>query len=357
MSKATIVPDLFPLVIEGKTEWVKRGQYSKTIAEHFAIKLKADIKKAHIEEMLDALEKGVKELNAEAPAEIHKTFDKVKDDYADAIEEVKRKAQEEEDKKKEEEEKKKEEEERQDKLVKATADSEVSLADLSKTFDTGNMDRFIAKKDVSNETLLTALKAGLGMSEFSNWMIGDLVVELENRGQLGVVAKLAESMGKNYSNIYNAAKTARNVPPEKRTKGVSYTIFAEIANAKYSDKPEEHKEKLAALVDKASAGEIKSSQEARELKNKAAGKTPPTPKLPEEDEKHEFIVIDHEQQLVAVTAGFPKEALEAGATVLDKKTGKMFGSFRAKPENRWTDLPIYKKPEPEAADKGKKGKK
>jgi hypothetical protein len=218
------------------------------------------------------------------------------------------------------------------------------------------MDRFVAKKDVSNETLLAALKAGLGMSEFSNWMTGDLVVALEDRGQLAVCAKLAESMGKPFANIYNAAKTARNVPPDKRTKGVSYTIFAEIANGKYSDKPDEHKTKLAALVDKAAAGEIKSSQEARELKNKAQGKTPPAPKLPEEDEKHEFIVIDHEQTLVQVCVGFPKEALEAGATILDKKTGKMFGSMRAKPENRWTDLPIYKKPEPEAEKEEATGK-
>lgn len=346
MTKSSIVPELFPLSIDNKIEWVKRGQYAKQAAETQAIKLKSDIKKAHIEEMLDACEKGVTEMAAEAPDEMKKTYDRVRSDWDDAVQHVADLEQEEKDKKDAEEKAAKEKEDKENALVESTKESTLSLADLSKTFDTGaNFDRFIPRKDVDDATLLTALKAGMGMSEFSNWMIGDLVVALEDRKQLGVVAKLAESMGKNYSNIYNAAKTARNVPPDKRTKGVSYTIYAEIANAKYSEKPEEHKAKMIELVDKAASGEIKSSQDAREIKNKAAGKTAPTPKLPEEDEKHEFIVVDHAQELVQVTAGFPKELFDNGAIVIDKRNGKVFQSFRAKPENRWADLTIYKKPE------------
>ena len=352
MSKTTVVPELFPLTIDGKIEWVKRGQYAKQAAETQAIKLKSEIKKAHVEEMLDACEKGTTEMNPEAPDEMKKTFDRVRSDWDDAVTHVEELAQEEADKKAQEEAEAKEKEEAEATLVAEAKDSSISLSDLSKTFDTGNMDRFIPKKEVSDATLLSALKAGLSMSEFSNWMIGDLVVALEDRKQLGVVAKLAESMSKPYANIYNAAKTARNVPPEKRTKGVSYTIFAEIANAKYSDKPEDHKKKMVELVDRAAAGKIANSQDARAIKNAAAGKTPPAVKLPEENEKAEFIVIDHSQELVQVTAGFPRELFDNGAIVLDKRTGKMFQSFRAKPENRWTDLSIYKRPAAETTGNG-----
>lgn len=363
MSKPKVIPELFPLSLDGKVEWVKRGAYAKHVAEIQVIKLKAEIKRAHVEEMLDAIEKGGQtELNPEAPKEMKLTFDKVRSDWDEAVVHVEDMEREEQEKKEAEEQEKKEKEEAEEKLFLATKDKVVGLDALSKTFDTGaNMDRFIAKKDVTDTELLSALRTGLGMSEFSNWMIGDLVMELENRGQLAVVAKMAESMGKPYSNIYNAAKTARNVPPEKRVKGVSYTIYAELANAKYSDKEDEHKAKMIELVDKAASGAIKTSQEARELKNKAAGKTPPAKKLPEENEKHEFIVVDHAQELIQTTVGFPKELFDNGATVIDKSTGKMFQSFRAKPENRWAELPIYTKPKaPETEEKPapkKKGKK
>lgn len=359
MPKPEIKPELFPLTIDGKTEWVKLSQYAKQTAENQAIKLKADVKRSHVEEMVEAILNGVTEMKPEAPAEMVKTFDRVMSDFDEAVQHVKDLAAEAEEKKNAEEKAKKEKEEGEAKLVDAVKSKAVSLSDLSKLFDTGaNMDRFVARKDVDNETLLGALKAGLGMSEFSNWMIGDLVVELEDRGQLGVVQKLAESMGKPYTNIYNAAKTCRNTPPEKRTPGVSYTIFAEIANGKYGDKPEEHKAKMSALIDKAAAGEISSSQEARKLKNEAAGKKPPVELLPEEDPKREFYVIDHKQELVQVTVGLPKELYAEGAIIIDKKTGKTLASLKAKPENRWVDLSIYKKPEaPAAAPAATGGKK
>ena len=168
MSKTTVVPELFPLTIDGKIEWVKRGQYAKQAAETQAIKLKSEIKKAHVEEMLDACEKGTTEMNPEAPDEMKKTFDRVRSDWDDAVTHVEELAQEEADKKAQEEAEAKEKEEAEATLVAEAKDSSISLSDLSKTFDTGNMDRFIPKKEVSDSTLLSALKTVLSMSEFSN---------------------------------------------------------------------------------------------------------------------------------------------------------------------------------------------
>lgn len=364
MSKPTVIPSEFPVNADGKIVWVKKSQYAKTVADALTITLKAQVSKAHLDEMLKNIEeRGAKELNAEAPPEMHKAFERVWKDWDAAVEHVADLKREEDEAKAKKEREEKELAEKEDQLVSVAAESTVDFATLGKTFDTGeNMDRFIPRKDVSDEVLINALTAGFRMGEFNNWMIGDLVVELENRNQLGVVSKLAEKMGKNYTNVYNAAKTARNVPPEKRTKGVSYTIFAEIANAKLDADETKHKEKMLELVDKAAKGEIKNSQEARELKNKAAGKTAPTIVLEEDSAKAEFIVIDHKQELAQITVGFPKELFDNGAMVISKKTGKMFQSFRAKPENRWADLPIYKKPAtpvtatttPAAKKKGKK---
>lgn len=350
MSKEIIVPELFPLTIDGNIQWVKRGVFAKQIAETQAIKLKAEIKKSHVEEMLDQCEKGTTEMSPEAPDEMKKTFDKVRSDWDDAVQHVSDLAAEEQEKADAVEKEKKEKEDAEIELFESVKDETASLADLSKLFNTGDgMNQFTPKGKVTDQQLLGAFNTSLKLGEFNNWMKGDLVVELENRGQLGVVMKICEATGQPYANVYNAAKTARNVPPEKRTKGVSYTIFAEIANAKYSDKPEEHSAKMEALVDKAAAGEIKSSQEARELKNKAAGKKAPETKLPEEDEKHEFIVVDIAQGLIQACVGFPKELFTEGATIIDKKTGKMFQSFKAKPENRWAELPIYTAPKPPEA--------
>lgn len=363
MAKAQIIPDLFPVTLDGDKTWQKRGQYAKNIAETFALKLKADIKRAHVEEMMDALEKGQKEVSGEVPDELRKTFDRVQSDWDEAVAEVERKQEEEEEKKKEAIRAAEEKTKAEDKMLATVKGQTLSLGELAKKFDTGeNMDRFVPRGKVSVEDTLIALNTGMQMNNFTNWMLGDLVKSLEDQGQLGIVSRLAEARGVNYSNIYNAAKTSRAVPPEKRTKGVSYTIFAEIGNARYSTDEKEHNEKLAKLVDKAASGEIKSSQEARVLKDKARGKKEAAPKLPEEDEKHTFIVVDHDNQKIEATLGFPRELFDSGATVINPKTTKMFTTWRNKPESRWTDLPIYKraeekKPETAAATNGKKGKK
>lgn len=359
-NKPKIVPELFPVVINGETQWVKRGVYAKQIAGQQQISLKADIRQSHVVEMIEGIEKGTKEMNPEAPDEIKATFEIVQQAYEEAVQHVIDVAREEEETKAREEQEKKDKEAAEDKIVLSVKDNAADFGTLAKLFDTGeNMDRFIPKAKMSDETLLGAFSASLKMGEFTNWMKGDLVVALEDRGQLGVVSKLCEATGQPYANVYNAGKTARNVPPDKRTKGVSYTIYAEIANARYSDKEDEHNKTMIELVEKAASGEIKSSQEAREIKNKAAGKKPAPKKLPEDDEKHLFIVIDHAQELVQVTAGFPKELFAEGSLVIDKSNGKIFQSFKSKPENRWADLPIYAKPkppEPKPATPAKKSK-
>lgn len=335
--------ELLPVTIEGKVSFVKRGQYAKATAEAFALKLKADIKKAHVEAMLEAAESGKKELPGENPEEFCKVFAQVVEDVANAREQVAQAAADIAAVKLAAENAVKAAAKAEDDLFLSIKDETADFGTLAKTFDTGNMDRFIPKKEVSNKDLLIALNTGLKMGEFSNWMTGDLVKELEDRDQLNVVARLAESTGKAYSSIYNAAKTARAVAPDKR-KGASFTAFAEIANARFSKDEAENKRLCDSLVDRAVKGEL-NTQEAREAVKIAKGVTPAAKVRPEENEKATFLIIDHTLGTIEITIGFPKELLTGDAVIVDPRTGTVFGSMKAKPDNRWKELPVYVNPD------------
>lgn len=343
-----IKPELLPVDLGGgDIQFVKRADYAKRTAENFALKHKAEVKKDHVTQCLDFLDTGGRELEGENPEELTKLFDVVKEDYLDAVKKI------EDDKAKAEEEKAaqekaaKEKAEKEEALFVEVKNEKADFATLAKTFDTGNMDRFIPRGKVSDQQLLAALNTGLGMSEFTNWMIGDLVVELEKRGQENVVARLAESRGVAYSKLYNDAKTAKAIPPDDRKSGVSFTVYREVANAKIPNEKLEDKKKLLAEV-----GEGKhTTQTVREAVRKLQGKEDPVDLLPEENPKKDFLIIDLNIEItkaVQMTTGFPKELFDEGAIIVDPKTMKKFAKngFSKKPENRWEDLEEYTKPKP-----------
>lgn len=352
MSK-NITPTEFPITIDGTKHWVKKSDYAKSLSQQLAITLKADIKRDHVAQMLDAiLEKNMKELTGENPPELTKTFDKVLDDVAEARKEVTRRESEAEAAKLEEENKKKEAAEKEEKLFVAVKDNSADFQSLAKGFDTGeNMDRFVPNEGTTDEELFAAFNSALSLSEFSAWMKGDLVVALEDRGHLNVCTKIAEERGIKFPSLYRMAATARAVPPANRKKGVSFTVYSEIANSKLDDdktKNAAKKEKLFALAD----GGTLTTQTAREAVHKEQGKKPSAPVLPEDDEKRLFIVIDlgaETGQEIVTHTGFPKDLFAGGAIVIDQKTGKRFAEngFKKAAENRWLDLPVFAPPAPE----------
>lgn len=363
MSKSK--PTLLPLTIENETQWVKRADYVKAVSGQFAIQFKAEVGRTHINQMLDAIEAGKTGLGDDNPAEFIAVFDKVLEDYEAGQEhddELELEAQR---VKQEEEDAAKEKEEAEQELFLSVKDESAGFADLAKMFDTGeNMDRFTPKKGVKDADLFSAFNASLSMGEFTSWMKGDLVVELEKRGHIGVCTKIAEERGMKFSSLYRMAKTAKVVPPESRVKGVSFTIYAEIANAKLAEKPEDHETKLLALLEKASSGDL-NTQTAREAVKEAQGKGPKPDVLPEDDAKRTFLVVQVDAEggdEVKTVKGFPKLAYEDGAIIIDLKTGARFAEngFRKAAANRWVAVPEYKAPEPEpepekpAKKKGKK---
>jgi hypothetical protein len=290
-----IKPELLPADLGGgDIQFIKRADYARRTAETVALKLKAEVKRDHVMQILTALDGGQTELPGDNPEPIVKLFEVVREDYQSAVEEIKRKDKETAEKKAADEQKAAAQKEREDNLFLAVKDQAPVLSVFDK-FDTGNMDRFVPRGEVSDADLLSALKAGLNMESFSGWMIGDLVCELENRGQLNVVKRLAEDSGKPYSKVYNDAKTARVFPPDKRSQGVAFTVYREVANAKFTD--EQKKTALPTLVSEIAEGKH-TSQSAREM-------------------------------------------------ILDPVTKLRFTNFRAKPENRWESLTEWKQEEKE----------
>jgi hypothetical protein len=359
VSKEKIKPETLPVDIGGgDIKYLKRSEYAKRTAENFAIKTKAEIKKDHVTQCLDALDAGQDEITGEVPDEFRKLFDLVKEDYEAGVEEVERIQQEEAEKKAAAEKAEKERAEKEEKLFLAVKDEKADFSTIAKNFDTGNMDRFVPKKDATVEDIFAALNASFGMSEFTSWMQGDIVVELEKRGQLNVVSKVAEAHGQSYSTLYRKSRTSAAFPPEKRVKGVSYTICAEVALAKFTKEQEPEKEKL---IQKVLEGKV-NTQEVRAEVQKIQGKGPEEPKLPEEDEKFEFICVnpqaDDITKMVLIAKGFPKELHAEGWYVINPKTKKQFAKngFKKDAKNRWEDLDPYIKVEAktDATDKKKK---
>lgn len=355
-----------PLTIDGKIEMVPRRQYCNHKAQTLTIKHKTDIKKGPVSDMIDMIVAG-KELQEGNEPVWEKVYEEIKEDIelaqdknAEAITAANQAAEE-----------KKQAEEalvlKEKQLVEAATSTDVTktFASLGDKFELGSMDRCIPKGDVSDADLMSALVAGMAMENFSNWAKGDLVSELEKRGHENAMQKLCETTGVPYKSIYRMAVTAREVPPDSRKPGVSFTTYAEIANARFSTDEAKNKAKLAEVIAKvgekkltgdekkdatANANIITTSQEARKAVQIAQGKTITAPDPNKVDlEKDSFIIVDTEAGSIQTCTGFPAIlAGNDGVVIIHAKTQRK--SYDAK-GNKWTALDKYTHPAPEPEEK------
>lgn len=342
-TKEKIKPELLPADLGGgNIEFLKRGAYAKRTAENQAILLKVEVTKDTVTGMLEALDKGKMELPSDNPEEYHKIFEIVKVDYEAGVEKVEKDLQEAADKVAKEAQEKADKEKADKDLFLAVKDKTADIGDLSELFETGTMDRCVARPGTTDEQLLKAFNSGLQMESFSGWMLGDLGAELEKRGKTSVVAELVEASGKSYPHIRGLIKTAQTFPPADRVAGVASTIYRELANAKFTKEQEGAKKKVLEGIKK---GEY-TVQTVREAVKTAQGKEAPEKKAPEEDEKFVFIIVDPQaddikKNLVQTCVGFPKDLFGNGVVVINPKTQKQFVGFKVKGENRWVALEEY----------------
>lgn len=354
-AKEQIKPELLPADLGGgQIQFIKRSDYARRTAETWSLKTKAEIKKDHVTQVLDSLDKGQRDIPGdENPQELVKLWDAVRADYDDAVKEVEEKQAKEAEEKAKAEADAKAKAEADAALVQTAVSAPLDFGALSSKFDMGNMDRFIPKDGVTEEELVTALRMGLQLQEFTGWVRGDLVVELEKRGKLNIVKTLSEQMGIPYSNVYNDARTARRFPPEKRTKDVKFTVYREVGAAAWTT--EQEQKTLPTLVNEIAEGKH-NSQTVREAVRKAQGKKDPEKLAPEDDPKFQFIMIDpgiateDVDKGVQIVTGIPKDLLGGGVVIINPKTNKRFMGYLKKVENRWADLSEYKSASAEAAE-------
>lgn len=350
-----------PVIVNGKEEMVPKGKYAGFIANELTMALKVDIKKANIVDLLEQVAKG-QELDPSNPPEWQKVYDRLVKDVDRAAELLQERADALLAQQEQEKQDKIEKEKAEDKLVEVAQNTDVTatFSNMSKLFDLGNMDRIVPKGKVTDEQLVGALATSLAMDNFTNWAKGDLVNLLMERGHEGAMVKMSESAGIPYKSLYRMAATAKVVTADERREGVSFTTYAEIANARIDKDEAKQTEAIAGLIARVGAegeGAIKTAQDARGAVEAAQGKTGPasnTSTAPN-TEKDDFIVfgVDSDPDRVVRSKGLPDALKEGALCVIHKKTGKrMVGK-------KWVDLDEYKAPEatPAAADKKKGAKK
>lgn len=362
-----------PLVIEGKTEMVPARQYYNHKAQTLTIKYKSDIKKKDVEAMVKMIADG-KELEEGNEEVWTKVYADVKEDIELAQDKVQEQiaAEEEAARIKKEQEEAKDAGEKALVNFAANVDVAATMASLGDLFDLGQMDRCVPKGDVSDEQLMGALVVGMKMDNFTNWAKGDLVAELEKRGHENAMTSLCEQTGTPYKSIYKMAVTAREVPPDMRKPGVSFTTYAEIASAKFSEDPAIHKSKMEEIVGKigekpaktgdekadaaAAATVITTAQEARAAVKAAQGKTvtPPDPNKVDLD-KDTFFIVSHDLEDLGtkVCTGFPTQF--AGddiekTQIIHARTARYMHTYSDKKGPSWTPLDKYEHPKPAPAE-------
>lgn len=349
--------DNLPVTIDGKIEMVPKRQYCNHMAVTLSMKTKIDIKKNNVSDILDMIVAG-KELEDGNEPVWFDVYKKLKEDI-DLGQEKNREAIEEANQKTAEEAKAKEEKDAEEKrLVEVAQKTDVALtfSSLSENFDLGNMDRCVANEGVTDDQIMEALAAGLKMDNFSNWAKGDLVAELEKRGHENAMVTLCEQTGIPYKSIYRMATTARNVPPDNRLSGVSFTTYAEVANARFSKDETANQKLLTQTIEK--IGEktgnekkdtaiINTAQEARKAVRTAQGKTAPLPPDPMavDLEKHDFLIV--RDGSLSASKGFPfSVAGETDCSIIHLKTARVCYDEKGK---KWTPIEKHEEPvkEPE----------
>jgi hypothetical protein len=137
------------------------------------------------------------------------------------------------------------------------------------------------------------------------------------------------------------AITAKQVPPDKRRAGVSFTAYAEIANARLAEDKSVSLRKREELLLQVGQS-IRTTQEARAAVEFAQGKTtPPTNAGNAPDlEKDMFVCIGNEEdpEYIVKSKGLPDTLRQEAITIIHVKTCKKLVG------NKWAEIGEYVPP-------------
>lgn len=271
--------ELYPITEKGAEQFVPKAKYISSRAAQLSKKpdkggLGVAVETSVFKELMKIAESNG-ELAAESPDEMVKAFDLIKVDLKRAGEHL-----EELEEKKAEEQKKElalleEKKNYEAELFSSVGDAE-SLKNFDQVFDTTNRNRCVPKEgvEVTDKQLIGALAMGFSLEDMSDWVQGDAVRQLEDRGHQNVVSAIAEKFKVPYSTLSAKARVCREIPVSERDKlTIPFGTVATIQNAKFADEPKANQQIKQKLLKKAQ-GEKLTQTQARDLVRVTQGKEP-----------------------------------------------------------------------------------
>lgn len=325
-------------VLVSRTKYLR--SVTKELGESLGLK---ELKVSDLEKILELIEKGKTAMPDGNDERFNPIFERVLADRTqrDEIEaEIKR---EEEEKAAAENAKKEEKKNAELALVNSAVEGSLTLDtnELMSKFSLGQRNQCVPKGDVTDTELVQMFVISLDMNNTSNWMIGDLVNQLETRGHENVTMFVCEKVGKSYSTVSGVARVCKAVKPEDRDPAVTFTNYREIFNAKFSEKAELDNKLKLELVQKTKQNNW-NAQEVRAAVNTERGVEPKAEVLPHEDDTIKLLFVTNEGEVFRVV-GFHKQFCKEG-TYINPKT---FEKYTGRGETKWKALETKERPESE----------
>lgn len=267
--------ELFPITEKGATTYIPKTKYLSSRAAQLSKKpdkggLGVEIPVDTVKALLGIVLKK-EELATDASDEHVKAFELITADTESAKEHLEELTAVEEEKSKTEAAEQEKKRTYEASLILASKDAKV-ISNFNDVFDTTNRNRCVAKDGVTDEQLVGGLAYGFSLQSYSQWVIGDIVVALEDRGHDNVVIQLCADFKQSYSTISNAARVCRAVKPEERDNyTLPFSTIREIVLANYEDDEKKNIVARKKLLDKAQKGGF-DQKEARAAVRIAQGK-------------------------------------------------------------------------------------
>jgi len=143
----------------------------------------------------------------------------------------------------------------------------VELSSFTKKFDIGaGMTQCVPRGKVEMKDWVAAFAFGLTLESGAQWIIGDVVVALDNAGHDDVVNQLCANFKKSYSTVSGYARACRAFPAAKRDAALPFTVYREIGNANFGDDKTNAK-KQQAMLEVAKVEQLSSAEVRNRVRN------------------------------------------------------------------------------------------
>ena len=174
----------------------------------------------------------------------------------------------------------------------------------------------VAKGEVTDKDILGALAFAFGSESRSQWMVGDAVVMLEDRGLENVVIQACAMFKRAYPTVSGYARTARAVPADRR-RHLDFTVYQEVACARLEGTDKKVESIREAILAEAEE-KLLSAKEVREIVKEKQGKK-------DKAVKPDYLIVSKDGEGFAVKLVADEPGYEEGVMVIHLPTRTVLG--------------------------------